>query len=105
MGQPGGGEGATAAVFGNDLLNCGLIGLCRSCSEGERDGTEAELKQPIAPPRLAIIIPLRCCAGEDLDLTVVQTEAAIDRRDLQFDGAFVRQEQARRATLDDGRSD
>src|SRR6202035_1833865 len=64
-----------------------------------------ELEQAIAAPRLAVIVALRRGAGEDLDLAVVQAETPIDRRDLRLDRPLVRQEQPRRAALDDSGGD
>ena len=48
--------------------------------KGQRDLAEAELEQPIAAARLAVVVALRRGAGEDLDLAVVEAEAAIDAR-------------------------
>ena len=83
----------------------GLIGLGGRRAEGERDLAEAELEQAIAAPRLAVIVALRRGAGEDLDLAIVESEAPIDRGDLRLDRALVRQEEPRRAALDDGGRD
>ena len=66
---------------------------------------EAQLEQAIAAARLAVIVALRRGAAEDLDLPVVEAEAAIDRRDLRFERALVGQEEPRRAALDDRRRD
>ena len=66
---------------------------------------EAQFEQAIAASRLAVIVALRRRAREDLDLAVVQAEAAVDGGDLRLDRALVRQEQPRRATLDDGGRD
>ena len=102
--QPGGGE-AVAAVGGEDLGDGGLVGLRGGGGEGERDLGEAELEQAIAAARLAVIVALRRRPAQDLDLAVVETEAAIDRRDLRLERALVRQEEPRRAALDDRRRD
>jgi len=48
---------------------------------------------------------LRRRPGENLDLAIVETEAAINRRDLGLDRTLVWQEQACRAALDDGGRD
>ena len=87
------------------LLDRGLVGLRGSGGEGERDVAETEFEQAIAAPRLAVVVALRRRAREDLDLAVVQAEAPVDRRDLRLDRALVRQEQPRRAALDDGGRD
>ena len=90
---------------GEEIGDCGLIGLRGSGGEGERDLGEAELEQAVAAPGLAVIVTLRDAAAQDLDLAVVEAEAAIDRGDLRFEGALIRQEEPRRATLDDRRRD
>ena len=104
LAQPGG-EKTVAAMFGEHARDRGLIGLGGGGAEGERDLAEAKLEQPVAAPRLAVIVALRRGPGEDLDLAVVEAEAAIDRGDLRLDRALVRQEQPRRAALDDGGRD
>src|SRR5271165_781726 len=98
--QPGGGE-TTPAIGGEKIGNCRLIGLRGSGGEGERDLAEAELEQAVAPPGLAVIVALRRRPTQNLDLAVVETEAAIDGGDLGFEGAFIRQEEPGWATLDD----
>ena len=103
-GEPGGGK-AVAAMFGEHALDHGLIGLRGGGGEGERDLAKAEFEQAIAAPRLAVIVALGRRAREDLDLPVVEAEAPIDRGDLRLDRALVRQEQPRRAALDDGGRD
>ncbi len=90
--QPGGGE-AVAAVGGDRLGDGGLVGLGGGGGEGERDLAQAELEQAIAAARLAVIVALGRRAAEDLDLAVVQAEAAIDGGDLRFERALVGQEQ------------
>ena len=102
--QPGGGE-AVAAVGGEDLGDGGLVGLRGGGGEGERDLGEAELEQAVAAARLAVIVALRRRAAEDLDLPVVQAEAAIDRGDLRLERPLIRQEEPGRAALDDRRRD
>ena len=102
--EPSGRE-SVAAVLGDDALDRGVVGLGRGGAEGERDRAETQLEQPIAAARLAVIVALRRRAREDLDLAIVEAEAAIDRGDLRLDRALVRQEDARRAALDDGRRD
>src|SRR5208337_5194197 len=98
--QPGGGE-TTSAVGGEKIGDGGLVGLRGGGGEGERDLGEAELEQAVAAPRLPVIVALRDAAAQDLDLPVVEAEAAIDGGDLRFEGALIRQEEPRRATLDD----
>src|SRR3546814_4468040 len=75
------------------------------CSSDLRHVRQAELEKPVAASRLTVIVALRRCPREDLDLPVVEPEAAIDRGDLRFDGAFVGKEKTGLATLDDGRSE
>ena len=89
-------------MLSENLRERGLIRLGRGGRERERDRAEAELEQPVAAPRLAVIIALWRCTGEDLDLAVVEAKTSIDRRDLWLDGSLIRQEQARWAALDDG---
>src|SRR3546814_3736278 len=74
------------------------------CSSDLRHVRQAELEKPVAASRLTVIVALRRCPREDLDLPVVEPEAAIDRGDLRFDGAFVGKEKTGLATLDDGGS-
>jgi hypothetical protein len=81
-------------VLGDDLGDGGLVGLGRGGGEGERDLGEAQLEQAIAAARLAVIVALRRRPAEDLDLPVVEAEAAIDGRDLRLERALVRQEHA-----------
>ena len=87
--KPGGGE-SVAAMLGEHLLDGGLVGLGGSGGEGKRDLAQTELEQAIAAPGLAVVVALRRGPGEDLDLAVVEAEAAIDRRDLRLDRALVR---------------
>ena len=94
-----------AAVLGEHLLDQGLVGLRGGSGKGERDLAKTEIEQAVAAARLAVVVTLRRGAGENLDLPIVQAEAAIDRRDLRFDRALIRQEQPGRAALDDGRRD
>src|SRR5665213_351250 len=69
------------------------------------DLAEAAVKASAMSPRLAVVVPLRRRAGEDLDLAVVQAEATVDRRDLRLDCALVRQEQPGRTALNDSGRD
>ena len=79
---------------GDNLGDGGLIGLGRRGGEGERDLAQAQLEQAIAAAGLAVIVALRRRAAEDLDLAIVQPEAAIDGCDLRFERALIRQEHA-----------
>ena len=92
-------------MFGEHALDRGLVGLGGRGAEGERDLAKTQLEQPVAAARLAIIVALRRGARENLDLPVVEAEAAIDRGDLRLDRALVRQEQPRLAAFDDRRRD
>ena len=83
----------------------GVIGLGRGRAEGERDSAPARLEQPVAAPRLAVIVALGRGAGDDLDLAIVEAEAPVDRGDLRLDRPLVGQEDAGRAALDDGGRD
>src|SRR6201989_2143468 len=93
------------AMFGKDLFDKGLVGFGGSGREGQGNLAKTELEQAITSTRLTVVVTLRRCAGEDLDLPVVKPKASINCRDLWFDGAVVRQQNARRATLDDRRRD
>src|SRR5262245_39794433 len=99
--EPGGSE-SLATALPEDVCDCGLIGLGRSGRECEPHLSQAELEQAIAAAGLTVVVAFRRRPGEDLDLPIVETEAAIDAQDLRLNGALVRQEQARRAALDDG---
>src|SRR4249920_1705338 len=94
-----------AAMLGEHLLNQGLVRLRRSSGKGERYLSKTEIEQAVAAARLAVVVTLRGGAGEDFDLPIVQAEAAIDRRNLRFDRALIRQEQPGRTALDDGGRD
>ena len=98
--QPCSGE-PRLADLGDDCADGGLVGLRGGGGEGECHLGKAQLEQAIAAPRLAVIVALRRRAAEDLDLPVVQPEAAVDRRDLRFERALIRQKQPRRAAFDD----
>jgi hypothetical protein len=54
---------------------------------------------------LAVVVALGGRAAQNLDLAVVEAEAAVDGGDLRFERPLVRQEEARRAALDDRRRD
>ena len=92
-------------MLGQDLGDGGLVGLGRSGGEGERHLGEAELEEPVAAPRLAVVVALGRGTAEDFDLAIIQAEAAIDGGDLRFEGALIGEEEARRTALDDGRRD
>jgi hypothetical protein len=62
--QPGGGEAVTA-VLGEHDRDRGLVGLGRGGGEGERYVGEAEIEEPVAAPRLAVVVALGCRAAED----------------------------------------
>src|ERR1700750_2576614 len=100
--QPAGYE-TVAALIDQDLFDQELVGLRGGCRKSERNLAEAELEQPISAARLAVIVPLGGCPSENLDLTVVQPEAPVDRRDLWLDRAVIWEHNSRRTALDDGR--
>jgi len=79
-----------AAVFGEHLLDQGLVCLRGGGGKGERDLPETEIEQAVAAAGLAVVVTLWHGAGENLDLSIVQAEAAIDRRNLRFDRALIR---------------
>ena len=82
-----------------------LVGFRRRCREGKRDLAKAEFEQAIAAAGLAVVVTLGRRPGENLDLAVIETEAAIDLGDLRLDRPLVRQEETGRTALDDGRRD
>ena len=93
------------AVRCEELADTDLIGLGRGCRKCERDLAQAKIEQPVAAPRLAIIIALGRCPAQYFDLAIVEAEPLIDPRDLRLGGAFVGQEDACRAAFDDRRRD
>ena len=103
--QPGARE-SLAAVLGENPLDARPDRSWRRRRKGRAPTrTEAQFEQAIAAPRLAVIVALGRRPRDDLDLAVVEAEAAIDRGDLRLDRALVRQEDPRRAALDDRRRD
>ena len=104
MAQPGPREIIGTVSFGQ-FTDRELVGLRGSGGEGERDLAKAQLEQPVAARRLAVIVALGSGPGDDLDLPVVEPEAAIDRQYLRLDRALVGQEYPGRAALDDGGRD
>src|SRR3546814_16933659 len=60
-------------------------------------------RSPVAARRLAIIVALRRCLAQYLDLAVVEAEAAVDRQYLRFERPVVGQEYPGRAAFDDRR--
>jgi hypothetical protein len=93
------------AVRLDELGDAALIGLGRGGGEGQRDLAKPQLEQAVAAPRLAVIVALGRRPAEDFDLAGVEPEPLVDGRDLRLDRALVRQEDARRAALDDGGRD
>src|SRR3546814_14791707 len=73
------------------------------CSSDLRDLAQTQLEQPVAARRLAIIVALRRCLAQYLDLAVVEAEAAVDRQYLRFERPVVGQEYPGRAAFDDCR--
>src|SRR3546814_13074619 len=73
------------------------------CSSDLRDLAQTQLEQPVAARRLAIIVALRRCLAQYLDLAVVEAEAAVDRQYLRFERPVVGQEYPGRAAFDDRR--
>src|SRR3546814_17117103 len=64
----------------DNLADLELIGLRGGGGECERDVTEPEFEQPIAAPRLAIIIALRRCTAHYLDLSIVEPATRSEER-------------------------
>src|SRR3546814_5934902 len=82
-----------------------VVGLRGCGAESQSDFGQAQLEQAISPAALAVIIPLGRGPREDFDLAIIEAEAPIDGGNLRLDGAFVRQQQPRRAAFDDGGRD
>src|SRR3546814_8104225 len=101
MAQPLGRERGCPVSF-DDLGDAELVGLDRGGGEGQRDLAQPQLEQPVAAPRLAVVVALRRRPAEDYDLAGVEPKAFVDGGDLMLGGARVRQVDARRAGLDDG---
>ena len=92
-------------MLGHGACDQRLIRLGGGGSEREADFRKPQFEKSVAAARLTVIVPLGRRPGQYLDLSVIQTEAAVDRRDLRLDRALVRQEQPRRTALDNGRCD
>src|SRR3546814_18010740 len=92
-------EKIVETVFGYDLCDRSLVRLCRSGAQCERHVRQAELEKPVAASRLTVIVALRRCPREDLDLPVVEPEAAIQAGALRLVGAFVGMEKPGLQTL------
>src|SRR3546814_9453383 len=82
---------------GDKLGDADLIGFGRGGAKGECDVAETQLEQPVAAPRLAVIVTLRCCPAQDFDLAIIEAEPLIDPCDLRFGCALVGQKDARRS--------
>ena len=100
MAQPAGKEAVTP-MLGMNARDFGLVGFGGCGAEREADFGQAKLEQPVAASRLAIVFAFRRRAGDQLDLSVIEAEAAIDARDLRLNRPFVRQQEPRRAAFDD----
>ena len=100
LAQPGG-EEILAVMFDKDAGDRGLIGLGGGGAERQRHFAQSQFEEPVTAPRLAVVVALGRGARENLDLPVVEAEAAVDRGDLWFDRALVRKQQPCLAALDD----
>ena len=68
---------AVRPVLGQDRIDALLaVGIGRA-AQRERDRTQPQFEQPVAARRLQIIMPLRRCPADQLDLPVVEPEPFI----------------------------
>src|SRR3546814_1973488 len=88
--KPGGCE-LLLAMGRHQFADADLVGLRGGGGKGERDVAEAQVEQPVAAARLAIIIALRGRTAQDLDLAVIEPQPLIKPRDMRLSGALVRQ--------------
>src|SRR3546814_6916991 len=100
--QPGFGEAIGAMRF-DQGADRGEVAALRSGGEGKRDRAEAEIEQPVAECRLAVVIALGRRRGDDFDLAIVEPEALVDAGDLWLEPALFSDEQPPRAALADAR--
>src|SRR3546814_8684516 len=61
--------------FVDQLLRVGIGGA----AQRQRDGTERQLEQPVAAPRLKVIMPLGRRSRDKFDLAFIEPEALIGR--------------------------
>ncbi len=104
MAQPRAGEFAVSVVLQN-ALDCGVVGFRRRGAESERNRTQIKFEEPVAAPRLRVIVALGSRPRDNLDLPIIQTEMPISRGDLRFKGTLIGQEHACRTALDNRRRD
>src|SRR3546814_3704641 len=86
MVQPGLRE-ATATMLRDQLGDTALVRFRGRRREGQGDFTQPEIEQAVAASRLAIIVALRCCPAQYLDLAGVKAEPFVNARDLRLAGA------------------
>src|SRR3546814_9561658 len=87
--QPGLRE-ATATMLRDQLGDTALVRFRGRRREGQGDFTQPEIEQAVAASRLAIIVALRCCPAQYLDLAGVKAEPFVNARDLRLAGALDR---------------
>ena len=85
----------------DEFADADLVGLGRGGAERECDIAKPQFEQPVAAPRLAIIIALGSRPAQYLDLALIESEALIHPRDLRLGRPLVREKYAGRAALDD----
>ena len=91
MAKPGGQE-IVAALFGENVRDGRLVGLRCGRAKRQCDFGEPQLEEAIAASRLAVVVTLRHCPRDDLDLAVVEAETSIDGGNLRLDRPLVRQQ-------------
>ena len=91
-------------VFGQDGVDESLRGGIGCAAERQRDRAKPQLEQPIAAPRLQVVVAFRRRLGDQFDLPVVEAEALVGGPRLRLDRPVIGQKNTLRAALDDGRS-
>src|SRR3546814_4089251 len=98
-GKKGGDEIMPAMLgkrFVDQLLRVGIGGA----AQRQRDGTERQLEQPVAAPRLKVIMPLGRRSRDKFDLAFIEPAALIGRARLRLDRPVVGEQDSLRAALD-----
>ena len=86
-----------------DFRNQFLIGLRSGGAEGEGDRPEIKIEQAVAVRTLDIIVPLRRCPRDQLDLACIEAEPFIRRALRWLLGPCIGEEDTRRGALDQAR--
>src|SRR6202790_1772521 len=92
-------------VLREHMVDEDLICWRGRAADRQRDGTEAQLKQPVPAMGLEVILTLRRAPRDQLYLRIFGAEAIVCRSCLRLDRAVIRQEDPLRATFYDCRRD